>query len=43
LHANPPAGVSWGWKNFYDEDHPMLTPDQTIAQVIPRPNLISYQ
>jgi hypothetical protein len=43
LHANAPAGVSWGWKNFYDEDHPMLTPDQTIAQVIPRPNLISYQ
>src|SRR3954463_9075868 len=43
LHANAPAGVSWGWKNFYDEDHPMLTPEQTIAQVIPRPNLISYQ
>jgi hypothetical protein len=43
LHENPPAGVFWGWKNFYDEDAPMLTPEQTIAQVHPRPNLISYQ
>jgi hypothetical protein len=43
LHENPPAGVFWGWKNFYDEDAPMLTPEQTIAQVHPRPDLISYQ
>jgi len=44
LHGNPPAApLWWGWKNFYDEDHPMLTPEQTIDQVHPRPDLISYQ
>jgi hypothetical protein len=43
LHQNVPAGVFWGWKNFYDEDAPMLTPEQTMAQVQPRPDLISYQ
>jgi hypothetical protein len=43
LHQNPPAGLVWGWKNFYDEDAPMLTPEQTMAQVHPRPDLISYQ
>ena len=42
LHENAPA-VNWGWKNFYDEDAPMLTPEQTIAQVDPRPDLVSYQ
>ena len=43
LHENPPAPLWWGWKNFYDEDAPVLTPEQTIAQVSPRPQLISYQ
>jgi hypothetical protein len=44
LHAGlPTPPLYWGWKNFYDEDHPMLTPGQTIAQVVPRPQLISYQ
>jgi hypothetical protein len=43
LHVNPPGNLFWGWKNFYDEDAPMLTPEQTIADVIPRPDLISYQ
>jgi hypothetical protein len=43
VHENAPAGVTWGWKNFYDEDQPMLTPEQTVAQVRPQPNLISYQ
>jgi hypothetical protein len=42
LHQGAPA-VHWGWKNFYDEDQPMLTPAETIAQVSPRPDLISYQ
>lgn len=32
----------WGWKNFYDEDTPMLTPEQT-AQVEPFPHFVSYQ
>jgi hypothetical protein len=35
--------VSWGWKNFVDEDVPMLTPEQTIEQVQPTPQLITYQ
>jgi hypothetical protein len=43
LHENPPAPLSWGWKNFYDEDLPMLTPEQTVAQVDPVPDLVSYQ
>jgi hypothetical protein len=43
LHQNPPEGIWWGWKNFYDEDAPMLTPEQTVAQVSPLPSLISYQ
>jgi hypothetical protein len=42
LHEGAPR-LHWGWKNFYDEDHPMLTYQQTIAQVRPRPDLISYQ
>ncbi len=33
----------WGWKNFYDEDSPMLTARQTVEQVDPLPQLISYQ
>ncbi|WP_413450396.1 hypothetical protein AA0Y32_06970 [Georgenia phoenicis] len=33
----------WGWKNFYDEDVPMLTPEQTISQVDPVPHFITYQ
>jgi len=43
LHAGAPAGVHWGWKNFYDEDSPMLTPSQTMSGVTPTPSLITYQ
>ncbi|MDQ3579216.1 MAG: hypothetical protein M3443_16810 [Actinomycetota bacterium] len=43
LHENPPADVYWGWKNFVDEDSPMLTPEQTIDQALPTPELITYQ
>ena len=42
LHRNTPSIRWWGWKNFYDEDRPMLTPEQTM-QVEPTPNFISYQ
>jgi hypothetical protein len=42
LRAGAPP-VFWGWKNFYDEDQPMLTPEQTIQQVSPLPDLVSYQ
>ncbi len=41
LHADAPP-VHWGWKNFYDEDVPMLDPVQTY-QVQPVPDLVSYQ
>jgi hypothetical protein len=43
LHQDAPPGIFWGWKNFYDEDAPMLTPEQTVAQVDPVPALVSYQ
>lgn len=42
LHAYAPHIEHWGWKNFYDEDLPMLTPEQTY-QVEPRPYFVSYQ
>lgn len=38
-----PAGVYTGWKNFEDEDLPMLTPAQTLEQVSPLPDFVSYQ
>jgi hypothetical protein len=43
LHRDAPAGVHWGWKNFYDEDLPVLTPEQTVRAVSPAPDLITYQ
>ncbi|MDD9206372.1 hypothetical protein PU560_07810, partial [Georgenia sp. 10Sc9-8] len=42
LRNNAPSVDYWGWKNFYDEDVPMLTPEQTM-QVEPAPEFISYQ
>ncbi len=39
---NAPEGVPFGWKNFYDEDSPMLTPEQTMTRE-PTPFMISYQ
>lgn len=41
LHQGAPD-VHWGWKNFYDEDTPMLDPAQTYA-VHPVPDLVTYQ
>ncbi|MBG6237786.1 hypothetical protein IWX78_000729 [Mycetocola sp. CAN_C7] len=43
LHRDAPAGLFWGWKNFYDEDAPMLTPEQTMGGVSPAPDLVTYQ
>jgi len=34
--------VHWGWKNFIDEDKPMIDPAQTYA-VQPVPDLVTYQ
>lgn len=43
LHQGAPEGMAWGWKNFYDEDKPMLTPEQTMRDVAPLPDLVTYQ
>jgi hypothetical protein len=42
LRPGTREGMRWGWKNFYDEDDPMLTPAQTLA-VQPTPVFVSYQ
>ncbi|HEV7948214.1 MAG TPA: hypothetical protein VGP24_00475, partial [Glaciihabitans sp.] len=42
LQQNAPD-VAWGWKNFYDEDSPTLTPEQTMTEVSPVPVLVTYQ
>jgi len=42
LHKGAPDGVGWGWKNFIDEDQPMLTPKQTY-RIRPAPDFVSYQ
>lgn len=43
VRANSPAGIYWGWKNFIDEDKPMLSPEQTMTQIDPKPFFVSYQ
>ncbi|MGO0578165.1 hypothetical protein [Ornithinimicrobium panacihumi] len=43
LHQHAPSMKHWGWKNFYDEDTPMLSPEETMSQVDPLPDFISYQ
>lgn len=40
--ANPPAGVRFGWKNFYTKDSPVLDPVGTMA-LTPTPWYVSYQ
>lgn len=42
LQEGLPAGIRMAWKNFYDEDTPMFTPEQTF-EVEPRPWFVSYQ
>jgi hypothetical protein len=43
LHESSPAGITWGWKNFVDEDRPMYTPAQTLAVGPTTPAFVSYQ
>nr|WP_268914219.1 MBL fold metallo-hydrolase [Corynebacterium uropygiale] len=31
------------WKNFFDEDQPLFSPEQTYTDVAPRPWFVSYQ
>ncbi|WP_143086587.1 hypothetical protein [Lentzea flaviverrucosa] len=40
--AARPKDLPMGWKNFYDEDKPMLTPEQTMTYE-PKPSMVSYQ
>ncbi|MGO3209538.1 MAG: hypothetical protein ACTIJK_07070, partial [Brachybacterium sp.] len=42
LQRDLPEGIFMAWKNFYDEDSPMFTPEQTY-EVEPRPWFVSYQ
>jgi hypothetical protein len=42
LRVAAPEGLLFGWKNFYDEDVPTFTPEQTMA-VEPTPWWVSYQ
>jgi hypothetical protein len=37
-----PRGVFFGWKNFFAKDHPMMSPQQTMART-PEPVMISYE
>ncbi len=43
LRRGAPQDVGWGWKNFVDEDSPMLDARQTWRRVKPHPDLITYQ
>ena len=40
--GRPDDSIPMGWKNFYDEDVPMLGPEQTMGYE-PSPMMISYQ
>jgi len=43
LTSAPDAdGFYWGWKNFYDEDAPMATPEQ-VLDLTPTPLFVSFQ
>ena len=42
LRADLPEGIRMAWKNFYDEDDPTFTPEQTM-DVEPAPWFVSYQ
>lgn len=42
LQQGLPEGIRMAWKNFYDEDTPTFTPEQTSA-IEPQPWFISYQ
>lgn len=37
-----PAGIEFGWKNFYDEDPQIASPADTVARD-PEPLMVSYQ
>lgn len=42
LQEGLPKGIWMSWKNFYDEDTPMFTPQQTY-ELQPKPWVVTYQ
>ncbi|MGO1715261.1 MAG: hypothetical protein ACTHYS_09300, partial [Ancrocorticia populi] len=42
LQQDLPEGIRMAWKNFYDEDDPTFSPEQTM-EVDPKPWFVSYQ
>jgi hypothetical protein len=42
LRKGGPKGIVFGWKNFIDEDRPMLGPKRTMA-IEPEPRWVSFQ
>jgi hypothetical protein len=42
IQRGGPEGLRFGWKNFYSEDAPILSPEQTM-QLVPKPWYVSYQ
>jgi len=40
--AEPPNGVQFGWKNFFQKDAPMRSPQDTM-KLVPQPAYVSYQ
>ena len=42
LQQGLPEGIRMAWKNFYDEDTPTFTPEETSA-IEPQPWFVSYQ
>ncbi|GAA1347202.1 hypothetical protein GCM10009611_26490 [Arthrobacter roseus] len=43
LQMGLPDNIWMAWKNFYDEDSAMFTPEQTYTEVDPKPWFVSYQ
>lgn len=42
ITQNAPANTQFGWKNFYKQDTPILSPEDTM-KVVPAPVYVSYQ
>lgn len=42
ITADPPSNVHFGWKNFYQKDLPMRSPEETMS-LVPKPWYVSYQ
>lgn len=42
LKQDAPDGLRFGWKNFYDEDTPTMSPESTMSNT-PTPWWVSYQ